>query len=145
MVKFVENGLRTTDAIIGGDTDTAVKVGTEMLKTVAVGVLAIGIVDACDGIGESLDGTVDGLPVADNDVYDGIVDELDGMVDGLIDTVNNFLMVDNVDFIENPNEHYVTPYERLLPDGRTIWVDGDGDTTVDTNGGWLQSNPDYKA
>ncbi|PEE25959.1 hypothetical protein CON98_33140, partial [Bacillus toyonensis] len=45
---------------------------------------------------------------------------------------------------ENPNAHHVTPHERVLPDGRTIWVDGDGDTSVDTQGGWEQHNPDYR-
>lgn len=102
MAKMVENGLGTAEALIDGDTDKAVKMGTDIAKTIAVGVLAIGVVDFLDG-------------------------------------------VDDFDYIENPNEHYVTPHERLLPDGRTIWVDGDGDTTVDTNGGWVQSNPDYKA
>ena len=45
---------------------------------------------------------------------------------------------------ENPNTHHVTPHERVLPDGRTIWVDGDGDTSVHTQGGWEQHNPDYR-
>ena len=45
---------------------------------------------------------------------------------------------------ENPNTHHVTPHERTLPDGRTIWIDGDGDSRVDTQGGWEQHNPDYR-
>ena len=45
---------------------------------------------------------------------------------------------------ENPNMHHVTPHERVLSDGRTIWVDGDGDTTVDTSDGWFQGNPNYR-
>ena len=40
--------------------------------------------------------------------------------------------------------HHVTPHERVLSDGRTIWVDGDGDTTVDTSDGWFQGNPNYR-
>lgn len=40
--------------------------------------------------------------------------------------------------------HHVSPHYRTLPDGREIWVDGDGDTTVDTYDGWMQHNPDYR-
>lgn len=115
IVKMAENGLDTLEAIADGDKDKAVKIGTELLKTVAVGVLAVGVVDVLDGL-DVFDGSDDGLLIADND-----------------------------DYIENPNLHYVTPHERLLPDGSTIWVDGDGDTAVDTFDGWVQSNPDYKA
>ncbi|MCD7034622.1 hypothetical protein LRR81_10250 [Metabacillus sp. GX 13764] len=46
----------------------------------------------------------------------------------------------------NPGNHYVHPHERTLASGRTIWVDGDGDSTIDhtaeQGGGWVQSNPD---
>ena len=115
IAKMATNGLETVGAILDGDTDTAIKVGKEMAKTVAVGVLAVGVLDVIDGI-DGFDGADDGLLIADND-----------------------------DFIENPNLHHVTPHERLLSDGSTIWVDGDGDTSVDTFNGWVQSNPDYKA
>jgi hypothetical protein len=41
--------------------------------------------------------------------------------------------------------HFVRPHERTLQNGETIWVDGDGDTSVDLDveegGGWYQSNP----
>lgn len=102
MEKMVKDGLGTAGAIINGDTDKAVKTAKEIVKTVAVGVIAVGVIDFADGM-------------------------------------------DAFDLVENPNEHYVTPHERILSDGSTIWVDGDGDTAVDTNGGWVQSNPDYKA
>lgn len=102
MEKMVKDGLGTAGAIINGDTDKAVKTAKEIVKTVAVGVIAVGVIDFADGM-------------------------------------------DTFDLVENPNEHYVTPHERILSDGSTIWVDGDGDTAVDTNGGWFQTNPDYKA
>ncbi|MCM3003258.1 hypothetical protein [Priestia koreensis] len=49
---------------------------------------------------------------------------------------------------DNPNSHNVHPYERTLASGEKIWVDGDGNTSVDLTskegGGWTQSNPDYR-
>ncbi|NHM34061.1 hypothetical protein [Neobacillus terrae] len=40
------------------------------------------------------------------------------------------------------DEHFVRPHERTLPSGEKIWVDGDGDTSVDRSieqgGGWWQ-------
>jgi len=46
---------------------------------------------------------------------------------------------------EESDTHFVSPHERQLQDGSTIWVDGDGDTSVDLDvgegGGWIQSNP----
>ena len=50
--------------------------------------------------------------------------------------------------VENPHQHQVEPHWRTLPDGREIWVDGDGDTTINRStedgGGWTQSNPNYQ-
>lgn len=103
--KMATNGMETVDAILVGDTDRAIEVGKEIIKTVAVGTLAVGVADVIDNL----------------DVFD-----------------------DDVTIVDNPNIHHVTPHERVLSDGRTIWVDGDGDTSVDTYGGWYQSNPDYK-
>lgn len=70
----------------------------------------------------------------------GVLDVIDGL-DGLDPDVG---MLDTAEAIENPNMHHVSPHFRTLPDGREIWVDGDGDTTVDTYEGWYQHNPDYK-
>lgn len=39
----------------------------------------------------------------------------------------------DVELIENTNSHHVEPHWRTLPEGSTIWVDGDGDTSVHTN------------
>ncbi|WP_114571865.1 hypothetical protein [Exiguobacterium flavidum] len=55
---------------------------------------------------------------------------------------------ESVTLSENPNTHDVVPHERVLADGTVIWVDGDGDTTVDRSvdqgGGWTQTNPDHE-
>ena len=49
---------------------------------------------------------------------------------------------------ENSNSHSVEPHWRTLESGKEIWVDGDGDTsidrTVEQGGGWTQDNPDYR-
>lgn len=119
-VKMAGNAVETVDAIASGDTDRAIRVGKELVKTAAVATLAVGVADVLDGL-----------------------DILDDADDILAD--NDDLLVDNDDFIENPNFHHVTPHWRTLPDGREIWVDGDGNTSIDTFDGWIQSNPDYKA
>lgn len=108
--KMAMNGLETVDAIIDGDTEKAMKVGKELVKTVAVGTLAVGVADVLDNI----------------DLFDDIDDDV-------------------VQITENPNIHHVTPHTRTYADGRTIWVDGDGDTSVDTYDGWYQTNPNYRA
>ena len=108
-------GGQTIDAIANGDTEKAIKTGKEIVKTVAVGALSIGILDV-----------IDGLDFSDND-SDSVADDFDERV------------------VENPNTHYVTPHERVLPSGKTIWVDGDGDTSVNLGTGWYQTNPNYKA
>ncbi|WP_180320099.1 hypothetical protein [Peribacillus loiseleuriae] len=49
---------------------------------------------------------------------------------------------------DNPNNHTVQPHWRTLESGERIWVDGDGDSsinhTAEQGGGWDQSNPDYR-
>ena len=44
-----------------------------------------------------------------------------------------------------PGSHFVEPHARILPDGTEIWIDGDGDTsvnlTVEEGGGYYRSNP----
>lgn len=121
LVKTAEKGIDTVAAIADGDTDKAIRTGKELVKIAAVSTLAVGICDVIGGL--DLD-------------HDGIPDILEDH--GL------FGDKDNVQLVENPNMHYVSPHNRTLPDGREIWVDGDGDTTVDTYDGWVQHNPDYR-
>lgn len=123
IVHVSEKGVETVQAIREGDTDKAIEAGKELAKVAAVGVFSVGVIDIIDGV-------------------DGIADGVEG------DSVAQASAPEAMDVEyaaeENPNTHHVTPHERVLPDGRTIWVDGDGDTSVNTQGGWEQHNPDYR-
>ena len=122
IVHVSEKGVETVQAIREGDTDKAIEAGKELAK-VTVGVFSVGVIDIIDGA----DGITDGVG-SDNVAQASALETAD------------------VEYTteENPNTHHVTAHERVLPDGRTIWVDGDGDTSVDTQGGWEQHNPDYR-
>lgn len=121
IVKTINVGVEGIDAVLSGDDEKAIEVGKRIVKIAAVGALSIGVLDVVDG---ALDGSV-----------------LDADQDGIPD-----FMDDNVDtvYVENPGEHYVSPHYRTLPDGREIWVDGDGNTGIDRAYGYVQSNPDYR-
>jgi hypothetical protein len=118
IVNVTEKGIDTVSAILDGDKEKALELGKDLAKVAAVGVLSIGIIDIVDG----LDG-VDSMDTADA-----------GGVD-----------------VENPNmhhvqAHWVNGYDRA--DGTHVdgyWRDGDGNTSVNTNQGWTQHNPDFKA
>ena len=114
-------GLEGVDALLDGDEKRAVEVGKKFVKGAAIGVLSFGILDAIDGV---MDGSV-----LDSD-HDGVPDFLDN------DTTPQL--------VENPNMHHVEPHWRHYADGSRTWVDGDGDSTVNTDGGWMQHNPDYR-
>lgn len=118
IVNTVKLGADGITAIYNGDVDQAVEVGKTFVKIAAVSALSFSVLDAVDG---SLDGHV-----------------LDFDHDGVCD------LFEKHGFIENPNTHHVTPHERHLADGRVIWVDGDGNSAVNTMGGWTQTNPNYR-
>ena len=66
---------------------------------------------------------------------------------GIADVVDSVLDLNEGDEyieVENDNTHYVSPHIRTLSDGRKIWVDGDGNTSVHRDTGWIQTNPNYK-
>lgn len=120
IIKIAKDGIDTAEAIVKGDSDKAIEVGKEIVKTVAVGAMAIGVADVIDGIGD----------------FDTDLD---------LDADDDWSEFANDEFLEEHTDmHYVTPHERVLSDGTSIWVDGDGDTTVDTFEGWYQDNPTYK-
>jgi hypothetical protein len=54
------------------------------------------------------------------------------------------------DIVENPNTHHVDPHwvdGYYRADGTYVeeyWRDGDGDTSINTEVGWVQSNPNFK-
>ena len=66
-----------------------------------------------------------------------------GDVDAKVATDSAALSSDTT-LVENPNQHHVEPHWRTHPRGEQIWVDGDGDTSINTTEGWTQSNPDYR-
>lgn len=112
----VEQSVTTAGALMDGDFQTAKQSGAVLAKVAAISVVSIGVVDGLDGIGStpSLVGNAD------------VVDE------------NGYIQV------ENHNTHEVSPHFRTLPSGEVIWVDGDGDTSVDRMTGWEQTNPNYR-
>lgn len=60
--KIAETGIETTKAICNGDTDKMIKCGKEIVKTVAVSTLAIGVMDVIDGVVD-----IDGIDDNDTD------------------------------------------------------------------------------
>lgn len=124
-----KKGIDTAGAILDGDKEKLIECGKDFAKIAAVGALSIGVIDAVDCL-------------CDLDILDGS-DHI-AMFDGIDmdDTVD--VDFDDVD-VDNPNVHSVTPHWRTLSDGGEIWVDGDGDTSVNTGDGWIQHNPDYKS
>lgn len=123
-IHVTSKAIGTAGAIIEGDTDRALSLGKDLAKIAAIGVLTVGIIDLIDGI--------DGID-ATTEVSDSI--EVDDVPVGV---------ESDAIAIDNPNVHYVTPHPRTLPDGTEIYIDGDGDTSINTGGGWSQHNPDYK-
>ena len=67
---------------------------------------------------------------------------------GIGDVIGNIIDTDadadDYELVENEGTHYVSPHWRTLPDGREIWVDGDGNTSIHQDTGWIQSNPDFR-
>lgn len=116
--QIVGDTIDTADGLLERDWDKVKTSGRSLAKVVAVSTIAIGIVEAVDGVETS--GT-ESLVAADSTIA-----------------------VDSTQ-IENYNVHDVSPHERVLPNGDVIWVDGDGDTSVDRSTGWTQTNPNYRA
>ena len=71
----------------------------------------------------------------------GVIDVVDGLDTPALDFNNK---ADGYIEVENHNTHEVSPHERTLADGRVIWVDGDGDTSINRDTGWVQTNPNYR-
>ncbi|WP_051120129.1 hypothetical protein [Bacillus sp. 1NLA3E] len=121
----LQNGGEIIGGAIDGDIDMVKKGASGLVTTVAVGALAIGVLDFVDG--------VDGADGAEMSTVDS---------DVAVDVVDN----------QNPSIHTVDPnyvdgYYRA--DGTYVegyWRDGDGNTTVDRSveqgGGYERSNPD---
>jgi len=122
----VENGANVVGGIANGDTSRLKDGAKGLVKFGVVGALSFGVIDLIDGP----DGEA---PTVGSDHSASVTTDA-----GLPTTASDVTLVDN------PNNHYVEPHWRSLPNGDQIWVDGDGDTSVHTDGGWTQSNPDYR-
>lgn len=123
----VENGVNVVGGIVDGDTSRLKDGAKGLVKFSLVTGLSLGMIDLIDG--ESPTVGSDHSASATTDA-------------GLSTTASDETLVDN------PNSHHVEPHWRSLPNGTQIWVDGDGDTSVHTSvhtdGGWTQSNPDFR-
>ncbi|MCA1031349.1 hypothetical protein LCL95_09960 [Bacillus timonensis] len=137
VVNVVENGSNVVSGVVEGDNEKLKTGAKGLLKAGAVGVLSFGVIDLVDGpdgvsaesganhADGSPNSNVNQLPVQQSLTAEPVTDE-------------------SVTLVENPNTHHVEPHWRTLSDGTKIWVDGDGDTSVNTYGGWEQHNPDYR-
>lgn len=108
---------KAIEAFSQGDYETAKRSGEMLAKMVAVGALSVGVIEIVDGI----------------DVNQTIPNTTDN-----IGSDNGYMQ------IENPNTHEVSPHFRELSSGKVVWVDGDGDTSVNRDTGWTQTNPNYR-
>ncbi|MBS4223187.1 hypothetical protein [Lederbergia citrea] len=126
----VDNGANVVGGIIDGDSERLVKGTKGLVKVGVVGALSFGVVDLIDG--------ADGIDGVDTDAGQT------GVAISDTSDINLVSSESDVTLVENSNMHHVEPHWRTLPDGTKIWVDGDGDTSVNTYDGWDQSNPDYR-
>ncbi|MGG0740531.1 hypothetical protein [Niallia taxi] len=143
--KAIGHGIPTTVSNIGdvagglidGDSNRALEGAKHLGKTALIATLSVSVLDAADIVDISgNEGGVDGGSNFNADPTDKLL---------VGDNVE-----DNIDYVQedNPNSHSVEPHWRTLSDGREIWVDGDGDSSVNRSveegGGWTQSNPNYR-
>jgi hypothetical protein len=127
------------------DDDDKIKKGVSRLaKTVAVGALAIGVVDLVDGVDA---GDVSADPELD-DASNGVDTEIH---QANLDSAHSQVASGAEDVVGDPDLHTVKPHwvEGHWQNGQWIdgyWRDGDGDTSVNLSeeqgGGYIQSNPD---
>ncbi|MFZ3591338.1 hypothetical protein ACOI1C_19435 [Bacillus sp. DJP31] len=137
VVNIVENGANVVTGVIDGDNERLKSGAKGLLMAGAVGVLSFGVIDIVDGTdGVSADS---GNNMAEGNTESSNVHQVAAHQPSVEAPAN-----ENVNHVDNPNSHHVEPHWRTLPNGTTIWVDGDGDSSVNTNGGWVQGNPDYR-
>lgn len=130
---IVDNGRDVVGGVIDGDNDRILDGTKGLVKFGVVGALSFGLVDLVDGDDGSTSGQTGeaSSETTSNFASSNVVE-------------NSSSASTDYTVTENPNTHHVEPYERTYADGTTVWVDGDGDTSVDTYDGWVQSNPDYR-
>jgi len=152
--KAVGQGISTTVQNVGdvagglmnGDEERWKQGLRDVGKTVAVGALGVSVLDIADVV--DVNGNEGGAE--SNDSNGNVSMEQQPESPQVQTAASDLNTVTEQEYItvENPNEHSVEPHWRTLESGETIWVDGDGDTSVDRTveqgGGWNQDNPDYR-
>jgi len=124
----VNNGSQVIEGAMTGDTDLLKKGASGIATTAAVGAIAFGITDAVIN--------VDGSPSLDTDSSTQITSV----------EIDQSAQVEPVDVdgeLHQVNAHYVEGYVR--EDGTVVegyWRDGDGNTSVNQEDGYLRTNPD---
>lgn len=136
IINVAENGGKVVNGALNGDNEAMKSGARGLVTTAAIGALAIGIADMV----VDFDGSDDNLIAQEADIDLANQEHLaQNQMSVIESTANNEVLL-----TENPNSHHVEPHWRELPDGTKIWVDGDGDSTVNSTEGWTQSNPDYR-
>lgn len=117
-------------------------------KTVAVGALGVSILDIVDVV--DINGNEGDIEGNDHNGNISMTMEQQPEVSQVQTAGSDINSTTEPEYItqENPNEHSVEPHPRTLESGKEIWVDGDGNTSIDRTaeqgGGWNQDNPDYR-
>lgn len=122
---IVANGGNVITGIVDNDIDQVKEGASGLVKTAAVGALAVGIIDIVGDVGLDAD--------TDTDV-------------ATIETNSSEVATNDAE-LHHVTPHYVEDYDRA--DGTHVegyWRDGDGNTNTDLSeeqgGGYMQSNPD---
>ncbi|WP_203245960.1 hypothetical protein [Sporosarcina beigongshangi] len=136
----VENGTDVVGGLIDGDNERLKEGAKGVLKVGVVGALSFGIIDLVDGA-DAVDGNSTAIAMDGANGQTALAYDHSPSVtsDPEIPASDS-----DVTLVDNPNNHHVEPHWRTLSDGTKIWVDGDGDTSVNTFEGWNQSSPDYR-
>lgn len=138
------NGKNVYEGFKYNDDDKIRSGVSNIAKTVAVGVLAVGVVDMVDGVDT-------GDPTENNHVLDDGSNGVDTNSHQINQQTLQFELDESAETTENPGTHHVKPHwvEGHWREGQWVegyWRDGDGDTAVnlteEQGGGYDRTNPD---
>ncbi|WP_342561299.1 hypothetical protein NST84_16655 [Paenibacillus sp. FSL R7-0345] len=137
IIHVAENSGKVISGTLDGDGERFKEGAKGLITTVAIGALAIGVTDLI----VDFDGSDDGLLAQEESDSVPVTEAPQPAVT----TDHQLSEAEPVILTENHHTHHVEPHWRELPNGNTIWVDGDGDSTTNSTEGWTQSNPDYRS
>lgn len=145
------------EGMIDGDEERWKQGLRDVGKTVAVATLGVSLLEIADvvDVNDNEGGNIgiDNNMAVENNAQSNNVHWVDSNTGNAVSVESNSeTIAKEVDqeyvHTDNPNNHSVEPHERTLANGETIWIDGDGDSSIDRTaeqgGGWNQSNPDYR-